>query len=170
VSTPQIAPPGREATIADVETLVSLVREFCAHFDYQFSESRTRAALYELLTDRLLGRVFLVEHDDAALGYIALTFSFSLEFGGRTAFIDEFFIQAAGRGRGLGQRVLDFVAERSRAAGINAILLEAEDTNPRASALYKKAGYECFGRRLLTKSLNPEAGYGVASLRITKSE
>ena len=71
----------------------------------------------------------------------------------------------------------EFLVEPDKLAGylrerdsINAILLEAEDTNPRASALYKKAGYECFGRRLLTKSLNPEAGYGVASLRITKSE
>jgi GNAT superfamily N-acetyltransferase len=156
--------------IADGETLVSLVREFCAHFGYQFSEQRTRAAMQTLLADRSLGRVFWVEDDGAVLGYVVLAFSFSLEFGGRTAFIDEFFIRAAGRGRGLGRRVLDFVTNECRAAGVNAILLEAEETNPRASVLYEKAGYECFGRRLLTKILNPEAGYGVASRGMTKSE
>ena len=37
--------------------------------------------------------------------------------------------------------------------------LEAEESNPRATALYAKAGYEFLDRRLLTKRLHPGAGY-----------
>ncbi len=159
-----IASPCREASSADVDLIVPLVADFCRHFDYRFSESRTRAALLALLADPKLGRLFVVEQAGAVIGYLVLAFSFSLEYGGRTAFIDEFFIGPAGRGRGLGRQALDFAAEVCRAQEINAILLEAEESNPRAAALYEKAGYEYLGRRLLTKRLHPEAGYQ-ASLR-----
>ncbi len=159
VSNTPIASPCRQATIADFSELVSFVRSFCAHFDYRFSESGTPAALRTLLGDPSLGEVFLVEHNGSAVGYAVLVYSFSLEFGGRTAFIDEFFIDATGRGHGLGGHVLEFLASHCRGLGINAILLEAEETNPRATALYEKAGFQFFHRRLLTKILNPNAGY-----------
>jgi ribosomal protein S18 acetylase RimI-like enzyme len=51
------------------------------------------------------------------------------------------------------------VAETCRATGVNAILLETEATNPRATALYERAGYQSLNRRLWTKILNPGMGY-----------
>jgi GNAT superfamily N-acetyltransferase len=156
--------PCREATAADLEAILPLVAEFCGHFEYRFSAAGARASLGTLLSDPKLGRLFAIETSGTVIGYMVLAFSFSLEFGGRTAFIDEFFVGPGGRGRGLGGQALDFVSEYCRGLGINAILLEAEENNPRASALYERSGYESFGRRLLTKVLNTRAGYK-ASLR-----
>ncbi len=157
------ASPCREASSADMEAVVPLVAEFCRHFDYGFSEPRARASLEMMLADPKLGRLFVVENNRRVIGYLVVAFSFSLEYGGRTAFIDEFFIGPAGRGLGFGRRALDFVTEFCRSQKINAILLEAEESNPRATALYAKAGYEFLDRRLLTKRLSPEAGYKAPS-------
>ena len=149
----------REARVADVERLLPLCRAFCEYFDYRFSEPEQRKVVREFIAEPDLGRMFLIQDKSEAVGYAALTFSFSLEYGGRTAFIDELFIGATGRGRGLGKRVLAFLEGACREMGIKALLLEAEDTNPRAAALYENAGYAFLGRRLMTRVLDASRGY-----------
>lgn len=49
-----------------------------------------------------MGRVWLIQHQSLAIGYVILTLGFSLEYGGRDAFIDEFYIQANYQGQGIG--------------------------------------------------------------------
>lgn len=149
----------REASVDDVGRLLPLLRAFCEHFNYRFSEPQKRADVLGLLAQPQLGRLFLVVDRSEVVGYVLLAFSFSLEYGGRTAFIDEFFIGAAGRGRGLGKKVLAFIEDVGRDLAIKALLLEAEETNPRAAALYEKAGYAFHGRRLMTRVLDSTRGY-----------
>ena len=149
----------REASVADVERLMPLLGAFCEHFKYRFSSPQKRADVLGLLAQPQLGRIFLVLDSSEVVGYVLLAFSFSLEFGGRTAFIDEFFIGVTGRGRGLGNKVLAFIERFCRDGGVNAVLLEAEETNPRAVALYERAGYAFLGRRLMTCVLDSERGY-----------
>ena len=160
----------REATTSDLDLLVSMVRQFCTHFEYRFSEPQTRRILGQLIEDRQLGHAFLVCDGESVVGYVLLGFSFSLEYGGRTAFIDEFFIVPAGRGRGLGKVVLKFVESVCREHGIAAISLEAEDTNPRAAAMYAQSGYEALGRHLMTRLLDPAAGYKAARQAVPNDE
>lgn len=75
------------------------------------------------------------------IGYIAVCYSYSIEFGGRDAFIDEFYIEAAERGKGIGGRVLKEIAALMRARGIVAVHLEVDGQNERARAAYARAGF-----------------------------
>ena len=43
-----------------------------------------------------------------AVGYLVLTLGYSLEYGGRDAFIDEVYIRSSYRGRGIGTAALTF--------------------------------------------------------------
>ncbi len=146
----------RQAGAAEADLLVTLMRELYAHERIEFAERVARKALAQLLADETLGRVWLIEVDDGAAGYVVLTYGFSLEFHGRDALIDELFINERWRGRGVGRRVLEFVAAHCRAAGIAAVHLAVEHENERAASVYRAAGFRAHARHVMTKWLDKE--------------
>jgi diamine N-acetyltransferase len=141
----------RAANQTDIEWLLKAMREFYAIDEYTFNERTARPALEKFITDSSLGRLWLIENEDKAIGYVALTFSYSFEFHGRDAFIDELFIDANYRGQGVGNQAMQFTEERCREFGIDALHLEVERTNVAGLALYKKFGFKDHGRFLMTR-------------------
>jgi ribosomal protein S18 acetylase RimI-like enzyme len=87
------------------------------------------------------------------VGYLVLTFGFSLEFHGRDALVDELYVRDAHRGRGAGSACMAHVEELCRDEGVRAVHLEVDHVNLRAKALYHRRGYEDHARHLLTKWL-----------------
>lgn len=148
----------RDAAPPDLGVLLPLVRSFYAMFGYPYAEERKGPAFARLLADPALGRVLLVEIERAAVGYAVLAWSFSLEFDGRTAFVDELFVAESARGRGIGSVVLRRTAELCREAGVNALHLETEEENEGADRLYARLGFRSYGRRLRTLLLAPIPG------------
>jgi GNAT superfamily N-acetyltransferase len=136
-------PTFRPASGSDVDVLLALRRAFCLHEDMAFDEGTVRAALENLLADGSLGKVWLVDVGNAVAGYVVLTLGFSLEFGGRDAFVDELYVEEPHRGKGLGGRALH---------------LEVDRQNGRARAVYEKAGFEDRNNYLLTKRLTADDG------------
>jgi GNAT superfamily N-acetyltransferase len=147
-----------EATLADVDGLLPLVRQFYVHFDYPFAEEAKRRALSELVANPSLGRLVIVSLDGTVVGYAAVALSFSLEYEGKTAFLDELFIVPAARRCGVGTAVIGHVEELCRSLGANALHLETEDDNTRAAELYSRSGFRSYGRHLMTKLLAPVTG------------
>jgi ribosomal protein S18 acetylase RimI-like enzyme len=143
----------RRATADDVPTLLDLQQRFYAAEGYPYDRAVMERGMRELIADPSLGRLFL--GPDA---YLVVTFGFSLEFGGRDAFVDELYVADAARGQGLGTEALRVAEEACREAGIHALHLEVEHVNARARALYERAGYEAHERHLMTKRF----GAGVA--------
>lgn len=148
----------RDARPSDVDALLPLVRQFYAHFGYPCSEDEKRRALEEIVSNPDLGRVVLVWVESAVVGYAVVAFSFSLEYDGRTAFVDELFVAPGERGRGLGATVVRHVARLCRDAGVRALHLETEHDNVRAARLYERLGFRSYGRHLMTRILSSAAG------------
>ena len=88
-----------------------------------------------------MGAVWDIRRSGALIGYVALCFGYSIEFGGRDAFIDEFFLVPEARGKGIGGRVLDAVKAEAAAAGVTALHLEVEQDNEVARRLYASHGF-----------------------------
>ena len=65
------------------------------------------------------------------VGYVVLTWSFSIESGGLDGYIDELFLLPEVRGRGLGRRVLALAEQEARRLGLLRLYLEVEHGNPR---------------------------------------
>lgn len=160
------------ATARHADTVLALMREFYVIEHLALDEPQARAAVEELLGHRTLGAIFLIESDEdtiveeagppagsdvtggSLLGYGVVTFSFSLEFHGRFALLDELYLREAARGRGLGKASLAFVEEFCRHEGIRTLRLEVSHENARARAVYERAGYVTHNRDLLTKLLS----------------
>ncbi len=149
-----MSPTLRPATLADLDTLLLLMAQFYHHFGYPHNPARHRQVVSEFLTNPHLGIVYLIDRTDqpaeAPIGYAALTFGFTFEFGGRDAFLDEFFIGEAHRSAGIGQAVLlQLQAEASR-LGLVAVHLQTEAYNARAKRLYESVGFKDLERATLT--------------------
>lgn len=155
----------RQATPADLPRAVAM----CAAFHRETGQPRPEAALQRavapLLADPGIGLFLFVESARAATaasetvelrGYAVLAFGWSIEFGGRDCYLDEFWLEPDERGRGRGRKVLELLLDRAAAAGCGAMHLEVAAGNARAQALYLQAGfvdrapYHLFSKRLPT--------------------
>ena len=86
----------------------------------------------------------------APVGYIAVSFGWSIEFGGMDGMIDEFFIRDTVRGRGMGTEALTALQKSLQVAGIRALSLEAAKDQVTITNLYKRCGFEMRTHRLMT--------------------
>ena len=137
-----------------VEALLDLSAELAA-FDgtTPFHRDPTRAALTQLVSQPHLGRAVLLVVEGERVGYAVLCFGFSLEFGGRDAFLDELYVRDTHRGQGVGTAALAWAEDVCRAEGIGALHLEVEFSNVRAQEFYRKSGFQDHNRFLWTKWL-----------------
>ena len=129
------------ATIDDTDTIVELVRLYHALEAIEFREQATTEALRPLLQHGDAGGIWLIELAGSTIGYIALCFGYSIELGGRDAFIDELFILEEHRGRGVGKTVLEDIQSKAREMKVKALHLEVERSNDRARKLYRSLGF-----------------------------
>lgn len=146
-------PTFRVAGPGDLETLLPFVREFWAIERLTFVEPVVRRALGGILAQADFGRVVVIELDSLPVGYYVLTLGYSLEHGGRDAFVDELYLREAKRGKGVGTAALAHASELCRQLGVNALHLEVDHVNPRARALYERNGFAAHERALMTRKL-----------------
>ncbi|UNK43708.1 GNAT family N-acetyltransferase [Luteimonas sp. S4-F44] len=150
------APCARDATTADRAHVLAMMRAFYAEDRLVFDPVRVGAGLDALLADPVHGAVLLLG-DGGDDGYLVLTRGFSLEQGGAFALLDELYVAPQARGRGLGAQALALAAERGRAWGVAMLRLEVHHHNPRAKALYLRAGFVDGHRDMLTLPLDAPA-------------
>jgi len=131
----------RLASPPDRDLLVELMREFYAETGTSCDAQRTAGAFDALLADPSLGRVWVLENDGTPAGYAVLTFGFSMQFGGRDAFVDDLFVRPAHRGHGLGRAAMEAITAECRARGVRVLHLEVDAENDVAKELYRKFGF-----------------------------
>lgn len=132
----------RTATVEDAELLMPFVRAYHEFEGIASTEPERARSIAPLLSDASLGRVWMILEEGQAVGYIAVCFGYSIEFGGRDAFLDEFFLAPAARSRGLGGKVLEAVKNEVTRLGVRAVHLEVARTNFGAKKFYSKAGFK----------------------------
>ncbi|MEG3839459.1 GNAT family N-acetyltransferase [Microcoleus sp. herbarium14] len=143
----------RVAEISDLTLLLELVKEFHKKEQLAFDEKVDRDVLANFMADASLGQVWLIQQEGEAIGYIILTLGYSLEYRGRDAFIDEFYIRPNYRGQGIGTQTLAFAEDTCRVLEVQALHLEVDFENPDAQRLYHRVGYQPHNRFLMTKNL-----------------
>ena len=146
-------PQVRTARIKDVPALVALMTEFYQEAGYTLSHNAATRAFTTFLGEPSRGRIWLVEVGTESVGYIVLTLSFSMEYGGLRGFVDDFFVRPAMRGRGFGSVALQTVTQTCRDLGVRALLVETGPETHPARGVYARAGFEESGRVLLSQTL-----------------
>src|SRR5690349_3837308 len=96
----------RKASLADVPKLVTMMAEFYSDSPYTLNPRRATQAFTSLLADNRLGHVWFIQANSKDVGYVVLTLCHSMTYGGLSATVDDFFIQRAFRGAGLGKAAM----------------------------------------------------------------
>lgn len=143
-----------KASSKTLESTLELVERYHAFEGITQAPDDRRKAVAQLLENPALGEIYLIFFENRLSGYIALCFGYSIEFAGRDAFIDEFFLTEDARGRGIGGLVLDQVFARLSEAGIAALHLEVDNENHSAQRFYRRHGFEARRKyHLMSRSL-----------------
>ena len=135
----------RQAGVRDLDALLPLVAAYHSFEKVTLSEPERRRAVADLLADPALGLVLRLDAGGMAAGYAAVCFGYSIEFGGRDAFLDELYLVPKVRGRGLGGRLLAEAKASAAAYGVRALHLEVDAGNAAAQLLYARNGFELRG-------------------------
>lgn len=143
----------RSATPADREAVLELVAEFHEFAGYSF-DALVQQAAEELTARRRWGVILLADENDQPVGYGAVCYGFSVEFGGRDAFVDEIYVRPSARGRGVGRSLLEEMIGHCRLEGIRALHLEVDAGNDRAAALYERLGFARQDSSMMTLELD----------------
>lgn len=142
-----------QATTFDIQQVLHFMKGFYAIDGYSFDEVRAKRNIEKFIHNKQLGRLWLLQSEGTSIGYLALTFGFSFEYGGRDAFIDELYLDEAFRNKGFGTSILKQLDVEAKSLDVKAIHLEVERHNEGGKKLYKKSGFEANDRILMTKPL-----------------
>ena len=144
-------PQFRLAVESDTDALLRFMRDYYAFDGHGFDEQKARGALEALLWDANLGSAWLILDGKAAVGYVVICFGYSLEWLGRDAFVDEFYLQEPYRGHGWGRKTMAFVEDEARKQGVRALHLEVVNGNETALQLYRGLGFREHESTFLSK-------------------
>lgn len=142
-----------QATKNDIPLIVEFMEAFNAIDDYAFDRDQTKANVKTFLSNKELGRLWLVQSEGASIGYVALCFGFSFEYGGRDAFLDELYLVEDSRNKGHGKQIMQLIEAEAAKLNVHAIHLEVEPHNVKGRSVYLKSGYTSSDRGLMTKRL-----------------
>lgn len=142
----------RHATPADLDSVLTLVEALETEdpSPEPFQREATGRALAHVVDDPSLGRLYVATAGADVVGYLLLAFGFSLEYLGRDAFIDSFYVAPDFRGQGVGSAMLARVESDALEFGIKALHLEVSPELP-AARLYHRMGFVPHKRTLMTR-------------------
>ena len=135
--------------ISDIETVVLMMQEFYAIDNYPIDVDVSKTLLTEFISNKNLGKAWLIIFNDEIVGYAIITFIFSFEYQGKIAFLDELYVTEKARGKGIGSKAIEFVKVQSHKLSLKLIYLEVESHNKKAQNLYIANGFEMHNRKLM---------------------
>jgi len=126
----------------DLDRLLPLARALHEELGKSTDDAQLTAALSPLLDGSPHGAVYTMGPRRAPIGYVVVTFGWSIEHGGLEGWIDEMFIRPGVRGRGLGGEVLANLPKALADAGLTCLSLLAPRADDRLQRLYTRARFQ----------------------------
>src|SRR4051794_21681808 len=117
-------------SFATLDSALALMSAFYREEALDYQAARAHRALVDLLAVPGLGAFHFIQSDAQPMGYFVLTLGFSLEFAGRFALLDEFYVTPEHRGQGAGAQAIGHILRTAADFGVAAIRLEVDRANP----------------------------------------
>lgn len=138
----------------DLAILLELVRDFHLLEHLAYDRNVISGILSALIANPNLGQLWIAEAHGSIQGYAVLGYGYSVEYGGRDAFIDEIYLSPDVRGHGLGTAFLLHVRDEAWKAGVSVIHLEVDHDNARAFEVYSRFGFKPKNRKMMSLWMN----------------
>ncbi|KJG21586.1 acetyltransferase [Photobacterium iliopiscarium] len=151
----------RTPILSSLDKFLQLIDEL---FDYEAlpqKAEQTMVAVKQLLSNPALGQAWFIEVEQHGIkhiaGHIIVSYSFSLEHGGKIGLIDQFYLKANWRQHGIGTELLPQLETLVVQDGVKALSLEVNIGNAGARNFYEKHGFTprrqfCMMTKNLTES------------------
>lgn len=130
------------AALADLAHVVELLGAQLREHDIPATQIGMESAVRGMLEDPRRGALFLAWEGASAVGLACLSYTWTLELGGLSSWLDELYVEPRLRGAGIGRALLHAAIAEARSAGAAAIDLEVVEGHERASRLYAREGFE----------------------------
>lgn len=137
----------------DLAELLALMQKQFSEHAIDVEAAQLETAIGRLIGSEALGFVLTARKDGYLVGLAAVSFAWTLEHGGRSAWLDELYVLPAFRGLGAGTALLDQVILEAKKDGCLAIDLEVDSVHRRAEHLYQRYGFRPLDRRRWVMSL-----------------
>lgn len=133
----------------DADRVDALVVAFHKEICIDTTPEDRRASILPLLDGSPHGAIYIIGPSRAPVGYLVVTFGWSVEFGGLDGFVDELYVRPTVRGRGIATEALLTLPPALAEAGLRALHLEVDRDDTAAQKLYAKAGFTARERYML---------------------
>ncbi|WP_103998886.1 GNAT family N-acetyltransferase [Flavobacterium urumqiense] len=87
--------------------------------------------------------------NDAVVGYVIITFSFSFEYHSRIGILDDLYLSDSARGKGIGKKTVAFIQAKAQQLNLKIIYLEVENHNENAQKLCLASNFIFLHRKLM---------------------
>lgn len=138
------------AELADIEVLLDLMQEQGLCNDAFTS----RASVEALLGNNTMGKAWLIQGETEWGGYLILTYSYSLEFHGRDALLDQLYLRPDYQQPEAEIKAVQFSTEMARAGGAHALHVRVKRREVTIQDVYRAAGFEDDDSYLMTKRID----------------
>jgi GNAT superfamily N-acetyltransferase len=135
------------ATLTTIEDAVPLVAAQLDDHAIPLAGEALRHALRGLVDGHGRGAVLIARDGGVAVGVAVMSFVWSLEHGGHSAWLDELFVAPERRSDGIGTALLEHALSHARASGCIGFDLEVAEGHERADHLYARTGFHRLPRR-----------------------
>jgi len=135
----------RHADTADIPALVGLLRQlFSIEQDFEPDPDKQARGL-ALLLDSSQAQVFVAEQAGRVVGMLSVQVLVSTAQGGPVGLVEDVVVDAACRGRGIGEAMLGRLRQWAVQRGLSRLQLLADRDNGRALAFYRRQGWATSG-------------------------
>lgn len=130
------------ATSADIPALSSLLSVlFSQEAEFTPDPIAQQRGLTRIIDDPEIGMVLVARQGHQILGMVNLLFTVSTALGERVALLEDMVVAPAGRGMGVGTKLLSEAISYSRAQGCKRMTLLTDHSNASAQRFYAKQGF-----------------------------
>jgi ribosomal protein S18 acetylase RimI-like enzyme len=135
----------RQAGTADIPALVGLLRQLFSIEQGFEPDPDKQARGLALLLDSSQAQVFVAEQAGRVVGMLSVQILVSTAQGGPVGLVEDVVVDAACRGRGIGEAMLGHLRQWAVQRGLSRLQLLADRDNSRALAFYRRQGWATTG-------------------------
>jgi len=136
----------RPATELDQEAIIHLLLAQLHEHGMTIQATEIAAAVEGVFYRPERGSLFVATMQGIIIGVAYLSFTWTLEHGGKTAWLEELYVVPEHRDEGIGRALLTVVCDHAVAQGCAAVDLEVDTTHQRAAHLYARQGFRPLDR------------------------
>ena len=142
------------AAAPDADRVVTLMARYHEEAALPYDDPHRANVAGPLLDGSPLGAIWLIGPKSSPLGYVMVSFGWSMQHGGMIGWLAECYIRPSVRGRGIGTEVLHAVAVNLGRAGIQAMHVILPQADAATARFCAKAGFQAVpGMALMTDPL-----------------